>query len=283
MAKIAVVTDSTCDVAPRVAEALGAIVVPVKVVFGDEEFRDGIDITPAEFFVKLRETDELPTTSQPSAGDFAQVYRELSHTADAILSVHVSGELSGTLASAHAAKEQLDLPIPIHIVDSRSASMGLGLMVMAAAKLARNGAEVARIEDRLQAMVARMNIFFVVDTLEYLHKGGRIGGAQRLLGSVLNLKPILHLDDGRIDALEKARTKPRAVQRLLELVESRVGDRQVHVAVLHAAAEEEALLLKEDIEARFSCAEMHLSELCPALGVHVGPGTVGVAFYTDDA
>jgi DegV family protein with EDD domain len=284
MGRIAVVTDSTSDIPPQVADSLGISVLPAKIMFGKQEFRDGIDITTPEFFRRLREAHELPTTSQPSPEEFAEVYRDLSRSAESILSIHISEELSGTLASAYAAKAQLDLPMPVHIVDSRSTSMGLGLQVLAAARWAANGVDAARIVERIRALSPRTSLLFVVDTLEYLHKGGRIGGAQRLLGSVLSLKPILHIIDGRIDTLEKTRTKRRALKRTLDIMGTRVRDAQaIHAAVVHADTEDEALRLRQEIETRFPCVEMHTCELCPALGVHTGPGTMAVAFYGENA
>jgi len=284
MVKVAIVTDSTADIPPHVAEALGISVIPLKVIFGKQVFHDGIDITPNEFYRKLQESSSLPTTSQPSAGDFLQVYRELERSAQSIISIHLAAPLSGTLESARAAKAQLASSVPIHIVDSRSTSMGLGFVVLAAAKMAAEGVDAAQIVERIQALISRINVLFIVDTLEYLHKGGRIGGAERLLGSILKIKPLLEITEGKVDALDKARTKQRAVARLLEVAEERIGSAPtVHMAVLHASAAEDALQLRQKVETRFPCAELHLCEICPALGVHVGPGTVGLAFYTEEA
>ena len=284
MGRTAIVTDSTGDVPPHVADALGISVLPITVRFGDQEFRDGIDITPPEFFRRLREADELPSTSQPSAGEFGEVYRELSRSADSIVSIHISEELSGTLASAHAAKAQLDLPIPVHIIDTRSVSMGHGLLVLAAAQLAKKGIDAPEIVERIQALIPKTSILFVVNTLDYLHAGGRIGGAERLLGSILNIKPILHVAEGKIDALAKARTKGKAVARMLDIMSDRVGRAPaVHAAIIQADATEEAARLKEKIETAFPCSELHTCDLCPSLSVHTGPGTVAVAFYAGDA
>lgn len=283
MDKVAILTDSTADIPSQIAEALGITVIPVTILFGQEGFRDRIDMTPEEFYRRLAESGVHPTTSQPSAGDFVEVYRQLSQSAQSIISIHVSSDLSGTVESAHAAKAQLDSSVPIHIVDSRSTSMGLGFMVLAAAEMVADGVEAAQIVARIEALVPQMSVLFVVDTLEYLHKGGRIGGAERYLGSMLRIKPLLHLDNGRIEPLEKARTKPRAMARLLEIVEERISDgRPRSFAVMHATAEEEALQLKQELEERFPGQEPYLCKLSPALGVHTGPGLVGVAFYTEE-
>jgi len=283
MDNVVVLTDSTADIPSQIAEALGITVIPVTILFGQESFRDRIDITPEEIYRRLTSSSVHPTTSQPSAGDFMEVYRRLSQSAQSIISIHVSSDLSGTVESAHAAKAQLNSSVPIHIVDSRTTSMGLGFMVLAAAEMAADGMEAAQIAARVEALVPQMNLLFVVDTLEYLHKGGRIGGAERLLGSLLQIKPLLHIAEGRIDALEKARTKRRAMARLLEIVEERIGDaRPRGFAVIHAIADEEALQLKEELEARFPGQEPYLCKLSPALGVHTGPGLVAVAFYTEE-
>jgi DegV family protein with EDD domain len=284
MGSVAVVTDSTADIPPEVAEALGLVIVPLEVIFGMQVFHDGVDIAPEEFYRRLRESPVLPTTSQPPAGDFLRVYRELAGSAESIISVHIAAPLSGTLESAHAARTQLSSLVPIHIVDSRSTSMGLGFPVLAAAEMVTQGVDAPEIVRRVQTLIPRVNLLFVVDTLEYLHKGGRIGGAKRLLGSVLSVKPLLEIADGKVEVLANTRTKRRAIARLLAVAEERIGGAQtVHAAVIHAAACEDASNLRQEFEAKFPCKELHTCEICPALGVHAGPGTVGLAFYTQDA
>jgi len=281
MDKVVVLTDSSADIPAPMVKALGIAVIPLNILFGQQTFRDRIDITPEEFYRRLASSSVHPTTSQPSAGDFVEVYRELSQSAESIVSIHLSSELSGTLESAHAAKMQLDSSVPIHIVDSRSTSMGLGFLVLAAAEMAADGLDASQIAARVEALAPKMNVLFVVDTLEYLHKGGRIGGAERFLGSLLQIKPLLHVAEGRVDALEKARTKRRAVARLLEIMQERIdGAHEAKIAVVHCAAQEAALELRQKIEAGFRSKEVPICELCPALGVHTGPGLVGAAFYT---
>jgi len=283
MGRIAIVTDSTADIPREVVEAQGIYIIPLKILFGQQEFSDGVDITPLEFYRKLRESSALPTTSQPSAGDFCKLYGESIQAAESIISIHLSAELSGTLESAHAARAQLDSPVPIHIVDSRTTSMGLGFMALAAAQMVASGLDAPKIVEQISALIPRMNVLFAVDTLEYLHKGGRIGGAERLLGSILRIKPLLEITDGKVEALDKARTKPRAVARLLDMMEARVsGADTVYAAVMHGDAEQEALAVREEIGKRFPCRELYLCDLCPALGVHTGPGLLGVAFYTEE-
>ncbi|MGB9880695.1 MAG: DegV family protein [Anaerolineae bacterium] len=283
MAKVAIITDSSSDIPPDLAQALDIRIIPLKILFGAQVFHDRVDITPQEFYRKLRASRTLPTTSQPSAGDFVQVYQEVSQAADSIVSIHISGALSGTVESAHMARTQMGESVPIHIVDSRSTSMGLGFMVLAAAKMAAEGQDAPQIVAQVQKLIPRMNVLFVVDTLEYLHKGGRIGGAKRLLGSVLSIKPLLYLHDGQVDVLEQTRTKRGALNRLLEVVEERIGTAHgVHMAIVHAEAPGEATALKEEMEKRFHCQELYVLDLSPVLGVHTGPGVIGVGFYTEE-
>ena len=280
MKPVTVVTDSTAGLPADLAARHGVHVIPLWVHSGEHSYRDGVDLTPEQFYVMLAGAPDLPTTSQPSAGEFLELYRELAGEAEAIVSVHISTELSGTVASALAARQMFH-DVPVHVVDSRSTSMGLGLIALAAARAAaegRNREQVAALAERL---ASRMSVIFVVDTLEYLRKGGRIGGASALVGSLIRIKPILHIHEGRIDALDKVRTRRKALDRLMEIVAERVGGAgPIHAAVVHGAAPAEAEALRDRLAHTFDLAEVNLAELSPAIGTHVGPGTVGVAFYT---
>ena len=257
----------------------GLHVIPLWVHSGEQSYRDGVDLMPSQFYPLLARAPDLPITSQPSAGEFLDMYRKLARETKVIVSVHISTELSGTVASALAARQMFH-QVPVHVVDSRSAAMGLGLIALAAARAAaegQNGAQVAAVAERL---VPWTNVLFVVDTLEYLRKGGRIGGASALAGSVIRIKPILHIHEGRIDALDKVCTRRKALNRLMEIVAERVrGAGPIHAAVVHAAAPAEAEALWDRLARTFDCAELHLAELSPAIGTHVGPGTVSIAFY----
>jgi DegV family protein with EDD domain len=274
MKRVAVVTDSTAGLPADLATRHGLHVIPLWVHSGEQSYRDGVDLMPNQFYPLLAGAPNLPTTSQPSVGEFLELYRELAGQAEAIISVHISSELSGTVASALAARQMFH-DVPVHVVDSRSTSMGLGLIALAAARAAaegQNGEQVAAATERL---VPWTSVIFVVDTLEYLRKGGRIGGASALVGSLIRIKPILHIHEGRIDAVDKVRTRGKAMERLLEIVAERVGG----TGPIHAAAPAEAESLRHRIALAFDCAELCLAELSPAIGTHVGPGTVGVAFY----
>lgn len=279
MSKIAVVTDSTAYLPPELVAQYGIYVMPQQLIWGDETFLDGVTIDPPTFYERLSHSADIPTTAQASAGEFAALFSKAARNADGIVGVFISTELSGTVASALAAQELLP-DLPIEVVDSRSTTMGLGFVALAAARAAAEGKGLAKVAAAARELVPRVNVLFIVETLEYLHRGGRIGGASRLLGSALRIKPLLHLNEGRIDALERVRTKRKAVQRMLEVMAGRVGDAPVHAAVIHANAPEEATRLRGQIRERFPCVELHLAELSPVIGTHVGPGTVGVAFYT---
>jgi len=276
MGTIALVTDSTAYLPSALVAQYGITVVPLYVNFGEESYRDNVDITPDEFYRRLPAARVMPSTSQPSRGDFATVYRRLMEQgATAIISVHISGGLSGTVSSATMARDDVS-EVPVYVVDSLSTSMGLGYQALEAARQAEAGRPVEEIVRLLEAMRSRIRVDFVVDTLEFLHRGGRIGGAAAFLGSMLNLKPLLALRDGRIEALERVRTKRRAVGRMLELVKGEMGDQPVRAAVLHAAALGEGSVLLEEVRETLDCRELHLAELSPVIGTHAGPGTVGL-------
>jgi DegV family protein with EDD domain len=278
--KVAVVTDGTSSLTQAMGQEYGIHVVPMYVIFGTQTYRDGVDLDAELFYRLLRGSKQLPTTSQPTVADFVQTYTELSHQAEAIVSIHLSPKMSATLDSAQAASQELP-DVPIHVIDSRSVSMGLGLMAIAAARAAAAGQGATEVVRLVEGLIPKMNIFFTVETLEYLHKGGRIGGATALLGSALSIKPVLYVNDGQVEPLEKPRTRKRAIGRVLDLIAERVGSSEaVHVAVLQCDVPNEAQTLAEQVAARFHCMELLTTEAGPIIGTHAGPGTLGVAFYT---
>ncbi len=284
MQKIALVTDSTAYLTPTLIARYQVHVIPLYLYFEDQTYRDGVDIDTATFFRLLRRSSTLPTTSQPSLGDFLSLYRKLSEVAETIISIHISSGISGTVTTAEMARqalmEEMASPPRIEIIDSRSTAAGLALLVTAAGRAIAIGRSVDEVVATVRSIAERMEVFFVVDTLTYLHKGGRIGGAAALVGSMLQIKPILCLREGKIDLLERARTTRRARRRLLELVEARAGDRPIHAAVIHADALSAAEMIRRRVASRVDCRELLLLELSPAIATHVGPGTVGLAFYT---
>lgn len=279
--KVAVVTHSTSSLTQTMGQEYGLHIVPIYVTFGSQTYRDGIDLDAAAFYHLLRDSKRLPTTAQPTPADFVQAYTALAKQAEAIVSIHLSALMSATVESARIASQQLS-GVPIHVIDSRSVSMGLGLLPIAAARAAAAGQTAAEVVRLVEGLIPKMNLIFTVETLEYLQKGGRIGGATAFLGSVLDIKPVLYMKDGRVEPLERQRTRKRAVKRLLELMAERVGSSAaVHVAVLHCAAAEEARDLAREVAVRFQCAELLMAEAGPIIGTHAGPGTVGLAFYGD--
>jgi DegV family protein with EDD domain len=279
--KIVIVTDSTAYIPEEALGDFNIPVIPLWLIWGDERFRDGVDIDPATFYARLPESKVFPTTSQPSVGEFVEFFQEAGAGVDAIVGVFISSKLSGTVASALAAKIQLP-GLDVRVVDSLSTSMGLGFGVLAAARAAAAGKSVDEVVAVAEKMRDGMNLLFAVDTLEYLHRGGRIGGAKRLLGTALNLKPLLHLEEGRIEALASVRTKRKAVARMLEVAEERLGGkRMAEAAVLDVDCPEEGAAVAETIKERFGLPVVHQTQVSPVIGAHVGPGTVGICFYPE--
>jgi len=275
MTKIAVLTDSSAYLPSHIVEAHAIHVIPLVLLWGEHVMRDGVDITPAQFYLRLEQDPESPTTTQPSPEDFLRVYKHLAEKHDAIVAVLISSELSGTVSSALSAISSFD-SIPVRVVDSRLTSVGLGFAVLAAARAALMKKDLDDAEQAAISAALRARVMFVVDTLEYLHRGGRIGGASRLLGTTLSIKPILHLSDGRVDALGRVRTKRKAISRMIDLAAEYVKDRPAQVAIAHADAYSEAEGLQSQIEERLECVESYITEMSPVISAHTGPGTLGL-------
>ncbi len=282
---IKIVTDSTSDLSPDLMRRYDIRVVPLKVLFGERSFREGIDLSNRDFYRMLAQASQLPTTSQPSAGEFLEVYSELSAAGHEIISIHISSKLSGTIGSAISARRSLLEIQPeakITIIDSLSTAMSLGLMVITAAQAAAAGQTVEQIVPMVEHLSREMHLIFLVDTLEYLHKGGRIGGAATMLGTLLSIKPILCIRDGRVEPLDKVRSRRKALQRLLGIAVERAGERPVKVIIGHGEAPEEAAILEKEIRARLQCRELYKTEIGPVVGTHAGPGVVGLCIYPND-
>lgn len=278
--RIALITDSTADLPPELAERYGIIVLPLYVVWGDDTLRDGVDISKAAFYERIGRDAEHPKTSQPTPADYEPLIRACG--CEEALIITISGALSGTLNSAVQAAQAA--PVPVRVEDSRSVSMGLGWQVLAAARARAAGGDVDAMVAAARAVRVSQRTFFTVDTLEYLHRGGRIGGAAKFLGTVLQLKPVLAVDSstGRVEAVERARTRRKALKRVVEITFEGIDcSRPVHVAVMHAAALEDAHVLLDDVMGRCTPAEHLIGELGPVLGVHGGPGLVGMCVYTE--
>jgi DegV family protein with EDD domain len=272
---VRIVTDSTADLTQEQQQAAGIEVVPLNVHFGDQVFRDHVDLTADEFFRRLKASAQLPRTSQPSVGVFEAAYRTLRENGDEIVSVHLSSKVSGTCNSALMAAKAVDEPA-IEVVDSLSTSMALGFMALEGARLARAGRDRATIAERLRALVPKARVICVVDTLTYLERGGRIGKARALLGSLLNVKPILQLKDGEVVPIGRARGRPQALNKLVELLE-----RDGHVsqlAIMHGAAQADAEQLRERVAASYPGLDILLTEIGAVLGTHTGPGVIGFTY-----
>jgi len=239
-----------------------------------------VDITPQAFYEKLEKSESMPSTSQPSAGEFLEAYKAAAKGADALVTVVISSGISGTYNSAVLAQNEFD-QVPVEVIDSKVTSAGLVFMLRAMIEKAKKGAKVEELPAVAKAVQETMGIYFVVDTLKYLHKGGRIGGASAFLGSALDLKPILYLsEEGKIEALEKVRTKKKAVKRLVEITKEKAGGKKAFVGVLHANAPAEAEALKNEIASQVDCQEIDVYPISPVIGTHAGPGTLGVVVHT---
>jgi len=277
--KVKIVTDSTAYLTPEEIARYDVHVVPLKVIFGTDVYSEGVDITTEEFYRRIARVRTLPTTSLPSKSDFLKVYRELAKRGHPILSIHISSKLSGTVNSAMAARD--DLPqARIEIVDSLS--VALRMLIPPAAKAARRGQPLSRLKDSIEKLNASISAVGALSTLEYLWKGGRIGVAKALLGTMLRITPVLAFEGGEIKVLAKTRTIHKALDYILELMRERVKkSTPIHVGVVHTHAIEPALALKKEVQANFNCRELDLIELGPVLGTHIGPGFFGLGFYSE--
>jgi DegV family protein with EDD domain len=278
--KVAVVTDGACSLTPAQGNELGVHIAPVYLTFGDNTYRAGVDLSSQKFYELLSASKKLPTTAQPTAGDFVKIFEKLADDVDEIVTVVISHHMSATIQSVETAKQEFD-KVPVYVIDSESVSLGLGMMAIAAARAANQGQDGQSIFELVNSIKQKMNVIFTVRTLEYLHKGGRIGGATAFLGSALDIKPILYITNGRIEPLEKQRTRKRSVRRLVELMSEKVGDNPVHVAILHGNIPEEAGQLERIVRDQFNIVDMITSDMGPVIGVHAGPGTLGLVFYPD--
>jgi len=279
--RIAVVTDSTADLPKPLVEQYGIHVIPQILIMGNKTWLDGVDIDPPAFYELLRTSPHFPASSQPSVQSFYELFTELSKEAEGIVAVLVSNHLSGTLNSALTAAGSLP-DVPIEIVDALAVSMQLGFIVMAAARAAAAGGDLAAVAAAARALIGKVHVYFIVDTLEYLHRGGRIGAAAKLFGTALNLKPVLEIRDGIVTPVAKVRTRRKALDKVLELLQEQLqGADQVHMAVLDVAAPQEVAQFRGQLEARFHPVEMISAECGPVVGTHAGPGTVGVVYYVE--
>jgi DegV family protein with EDD domain len=272
---IKIVTDSTADLPEALYKELDIAVVPEYLRFGDQVYRDHVDIKEDEFYQRLISGPIHPKTAQPAPQDFADVYRTLCKNADGIISIHLTGKLSGTFNSAQQGKNLISTACPIELIDSKTLSIALGLIVMQAAKMAKAGMSLKQITDEVYRIMPHVHFLILFDTLKYLAKGGRIGKAKAFLGSLLNVKPVLTVKDGEFVPSGQVRTRSRGVDLLLEFVKNA---REIQeLAVLYSTTADEARLLVERLGSIWDKDRIILSRVGPALGVHGGPGVLAIA------
>ncbi len=272
---VKVVTDSSCDLPPEVAEELGITVVPLYLRFGDKVYRDGVDINHDEFYRRLVESPVHPTTSQPPPSDFAEVYNKIAGETDEVVSLHLSSKASGTYEAALRGRDMVMGKCAIEVVDTLSVSMGLGLIAVTAARLARAGEDLQRVVDEVREAVASTRIFGLLDTLRYVLLGGRLGKAKGLLGTLLNVRFLLTMRGGEIMPIGIARTRAKGIERLAGTIRSALHLQEL--AIVHSTTPDEANSLRERFTSTLAEDRIHVSRLGPALGVHGGPGTLLVA------
>jgi len=278
MKKLAIITDSTSYIPNDLVSKYNIHVTPQVLIWGEKTYEDGIDILPSEFYQKLSTSKVMPTTSQVTPVTFQKLFSKLVKEDYDILAILISNQLSGTIKSAIQAKEEFP-GTNIEIVDSNTTAMALGFVVLTTARAAQEGASLKECVDLANKAKENVGVVFAVDTLEFLHRGGRIGGAQKLLGTALKMKPILEVTGGRVEGIERVRTRSKSLNRLVEVIEERINGRSpIHLATLHANSAADAKELLATASSKFSAIESIFSEVSPVIGTHAGPGTVGLAF-----
>jgi len=273
---VKIVTDSGADLPEELAKELGITVVPLYVRFGEEVYRDRVSISSDEFYERLTHDPAHPSTTQPGPQDFLEAYQKLSSDADGIVSIHISGKLSGTCNSALMARDMMEGGCPVEVVDSETLSMSVGLIVIAAAEMAKAGESMDKIVEAAKQAIPKTYLFFLLDTLEYLKRGGRIGKAKALMGSILSVKPMLTIKDGELVPAGQARTRAKGIDKLFDFVEN-AGNIQ-DLAVVYNTTPDEAQALAERLGSVFDSGKIRMSRVGPGLGVHGGPGAMLVSF-----
>jgi DegV family protein with EDD domain len=278
MAKVAIVTDSTAYIPAELVKQYNLTIAPQVLIWGEKSYKDGVDIQPDEFYTRLSNATVMPSTSQVTIPDFTRIFGDLKEQGYDILAVLISNALSGTIDSAIHAKAAHP-EANIEIVDSYTTAMAMGYQVLSVARAAQEGASLAECKALAEKARQHVGVVFAVDTLEFLHRGGRIGGGSRFLATALNIKPILEVTGGKVEGIEKVRTRKKSLQRLVELLVERCAGRQpVRLATLHANAEEDAKELLALAMEVVTPVESILAGVSPVIGTHGGPGLVGLAF-----
>jgi DegV family protein with EDD domain len=281
MKKVAIITDSSAYLPPEIIEELDLHVVPLTLHWDGESYRDGEDIRAEEFYERLAASDTIPTTSQTTVGEFVNLFQSLLDQDYAVFAMLISSGISGTVDSALQAKEEFK-DAPLVVMDSRLVSMALGFMVMAVARAAKAGASLDECVALAEDLYPRIGVYFTVDTLKYLNKGGRINTAKRLLGAALNIKPMMEIRDGKIELVESVISRKKAMKRMLELAETAIAGREpVRISTFHAAAEKDNEALMAAAIERFHPVETVTTFVSPVVGAHTGPGTLSLAYMVE--
>lgn len=271
--------DSAGDIPPEWIDLYDVQVIPINIHFGERTFYQGVDLTNAEFYRLVEESRTIPKTSQPTPHQFVEFYRNIADPGDSIISIHVTSKLSGTYESAEIAARELQPEYDVHPVDSGGGSALIGFMCKEARKLSREGGSIQNIIQRLESIRKRTEIILTLDTLDYARMSGRVKAMQAALSSILNVKPIVELADGILNVSEKVRTRGRSIDRIVEKMRNRVGDRMVNIAVVHAQDHKIAKQLMTRVREKFRVKELVLTELSIGLAANLGPGTVGIIAY----
>lgn len=285
MKKVAIVTDTTACIPQKQVDRYNIEVVPVQLNFEDRSYRDGIDITPNEFYAMLREAEKMPTTSSSSPTPYLEAYRNASQIAKSILCFTEPAKFSAMFNAANIAREiaRNVIPgIPIEVIEGTTAAAGLGLVALSAARAAGQKKSMEEVMATVHEIMPRINLYATLDTLKYLVKSGRVPQAAALLNSVLNLKPVFTLNHADPHTVAIPRSTKSAMKRILKMMDKEVGEKSIHAAVMHADALENAKELRDSIKKRFQCKELYVTEFTPVMGVHTGPGLLGVAFYSEE-
>jgi len=272
------ISDSTSYLPEKMVNHYGIIIIPLNIHLEGKSYKEGQDISHDDFYNILKSSKQFPSTSQPSAGEFLEVFQNLGSEDEALV-ILLSAELSGTVQSALMARSMLEpeKQARISIIDSRSAAAGLGFQLLKAGEMIAQGKSIQKIVEEIERIKFKQEIFFVVDNLEYLVRGGRLGKKSGVIGNLLKLKPVLRLQDGRIELFDKVRTSPRAIKVMLQQIELNQSWLE-QLAVIHIQAEEEAMALQQQLQKQYQLP-VWVSEAGPVIGSHVGPGTLGIAFY----
>lgn len=282
MTVVTVLTDSSAYLPESVTQEYGIEVIPLQLIWGDQTFLDGVEIRADEFYTRLMTADELPTTSATSVHEYQTTIQKILDRGNSVVVMPISSGLSASYANAIKAKESMP-DLPVVVIDTRQVSMALGFMALTAARVAKAGGTLAEVKAAAEDTYRHIGVYFTVDDLKYLHKGGRIGGAKRLMGSVLKIKPILEIADGKIEAVGSVMTRKKALDKLVDLVEEGIAGRTpVRISVFHALDLETAHELEKICQERFHPVESILSEVSPVVGAHVGAGTMSIAFMAGE-